>query len=52
MTLPKDIPERVREWAEGEEAREREKEKLVGELSAAMQTHGRDPTPIREVRGG
>jgi hypothetical protein len=52
MTLPKDIPERVREWAEGEEAREREKEKLVGELSAAMQTHGRDPTPIRQVRGG
>ena len=40
------------EWAEGEEAREREREALVGELSAAMLAHGHDPTPIREAMGG
>ena len=42
MSLPKDIPERVQEWAEGEGAKVREKEALAGELSAAMQAHGCD----------
>ena len=42
VSLPKDIPERVQEWAEGEGAKVREKEALAGELSAAMQAHGCD----------
>ncbi len=52
VSLPEDTPERIREWTEGEEAKVREREELVEELSAAMQAHGRDPTPIREVMGG
>ena len=34
------------------EEREREREALVGELSAAMRAHGHAPTPIWEARGG
>jgi hypothetical protein len=52
VKLPADIPERVREWAEGEEAKAREREALVEELSTAMEAEGRDPTPIREAMGG
>ena len=52
VSLHEDTPERVREWTEGEEATIQEREELVEELSAAMQAHGRDPTPIREVMGG
>ena len=51
VSLPGDTPERVREWAEGEEAKEREREGLVDELSKAMKVHGYDPTPIRQVMG-
>jgi len=51
VSLRKDVPERVREWAEGEGANVREREELVGELSAAMEAHGHDPTPIREAMG-
>jgi hypothetical protein len=29
----------------------REKDKLAEDLSAAMQVHGHDPTPIREAMG-
>ncbi len=52
VALPETTGERVREWAEGEEGRVREREALVSELSQAMRAHGRDPTPIREVMGG
>ena len=51
VALPEGIKERITEWAEGEEVREREKEELVEELSQAMRAHGHDPTPIREVMG-
>jgi hypothetical protein len=46
VSLPEGTPERVREWAEGEEAKEREMEQLTEELSAAMKARGYDPTPI------
>lgn len=39
------------EWAGGEGAKVRETEELAGELSAAMQAHGFDPAPIREIDG-
>ena len=51
MALPKDVPERVRGWADGEGAQIGEREELVGEIWAAMSAKGRDPTPIREVMG-
>ena len=47
-----DTTEKAEEWAEGEETKEREREELVSELSAAMQAHGHNPTPIREAMGG
>ena len=47
--MPEDIPERVKGWAEGEEAKARERDELVGEVSAAMEARGYDPTPIREA---
>ena len=50
--MPEDTPERLRGWAEGEEAKEREREELVGELAAGMKARGRDPTPSREAMGG
>jgi hypothetical protein len=50
--LPEGTKERVTEWAEGEEAKARETEGLVDELSQAMKAHGYDPTPIRQVMGG
>ena len=49
VALPHDTGEHIREWAEGEEAKVQEREELVGELSAAMQTHGRE-TPRRSGR--
>ena len=52
VTLPSDIGERVRDWAEGEEAKAREREELVGELSTVMKDGGYDPTPITEAIGG
>ena len=51
VALPEDTSKKAREWAESEGAKVREKEELLGELSQAMQVHGRDPTPIREVMG-
>ena len=50
VSLPEGTVERVREWAEGEEAKERGEEELVEELSQAMRARGHDPTPIRQVR--
>jgi len=50
--LPEDIPDRVKEWAEGEEAKVREREDLVGELNQAMRAKGHDPTLIWEAMGG
>jgi hypothetical protein len=32
--LPEDIPERVREWAEGEAEREKQREAFLGRLQA------------------
>ena len=52
VALPGDIGERVRDWAEGEEAKAREREELVGELSTVMKDRGYDPTPITEAIGG
>ncbi len=52
LFLPAETPERVREWAEGEDTKVREKEGLVEELSQAMKVHRYDPTPIRQVMGG
>ncbi len=52
VAMPEDLPERIRGWTEDEEAKEREKEELTAELSAALRAHGRDPTPIREAMGG
>jgi hypothetical protein len=45
VALPKDIPNRVKGWAE--EAKVRKKEELVGWLSAAMHACGRDDAPIK-----
>jgi hypothetical protein len=52
VALPSDIGERVRDWAEGEEAKAREREELVGELSTVMKDRGYDPTLITEAIGG
>ena len=52
VSLPESTPERVTEWAEGEEVKEREKEALVDELSQAMKALGYDPTPLRQVMDG
>jgi len=52
VALAEDTGERIAGWAEGEEAKVRERAVLVDELSAAMRTHGQDPTPIREALGG
>ena len=51
VALPEDTSERAKEWAEGEGAKDREKNDLVDELSAAMRAKGRDPAPIREAMG-
>ncbi len=52
MALPEGSLERIREWAEGQETKEREKKELEEEISRAMSAHGHDPTPIREAMGG
>jgi hypothetical protein len=51
VSLPEGTKERITEWAEGEEAKAREKEALVDNLSQAMKVRGYDPTPIRGVMG-
>ena len=52
ISVPESTKECVSEWAEGEETKVKEREELVGELSAAMRARGHDPTPIREAMGG
>lgn len=52
VSLPEDTKERVTEWAEGEDAKVRERKGLVEELSQAMKARGYDPTPVRQVMGG
>ena len=49
VSLPEGTKQQVRVWAEGEEAKVREREELIEDLSQAKQSHGYDPTPIREV---
>ena len=51
VSLPEVTKERVTEWAEGKDAREREREVLMEELSQAMKARGYDPAPIRQVIG-
>jgi putative restriction endonuclease len=47
VALPKDIPDRVKGWVK--EAKVWEREELVGWLSVAMHTRGRDDAPIKAV---
>src|SRR5215207_1220045 len=49
VALPEDIPERVREWAHGEEANVREREELVGELIPKMKKKGYDTVDVKAV---
>jgi len=50
--LPEDTAEKVKEWAEGEAEREKEREELAGELSWAMEARGCDAGAVKEVIGG
>jgi hypothetical protein len=52
VALPEGTLERIREWAEGQETKEREKKELEEEISRAMSARGHHPTPIREAIGG
>ena len=52
VALPEGTQERIREWAEGQETKEREKKELEEKISRTMSAHGHDPTPIREAMGG
>src|SRR5215204_5560082 len=51
VALPEDTPEKAREWAEGEGAKVREREVLVGELTEAMQARGYDTGAVKAVVG-
>ena len=52
VSLRKDVPERVREWAEEEEAKVREGEALEDGLMPAMESRGYDPKAVRERMSG
>ena len=52
VSLPKGTKERITEWAEGEEVKEREKEELIESLSQAMEARGYDTQEVRAVMGG
>lgn len=52
VALSEDTGERVRQWAEDEETKVRERRELAGQLSAAMQAHGHDIGDIKAVTGG
>ena len=39
LAMPEDTVEKVREWAEGEETKVREREELVEDLSEVMKAH-------------
>jgi hypothetical protein len=47
VSLPESTKEQVREWVEDEEAKAREREELVEDLSQAMKAHGYDPAPLQ-----
>ena len=46
--LPEDVEERIKEWAEGEAERERQREAVMGKLRAV----GKDPRAALEEMGG
>jgi len=48
VALPEDTGERVRQWAEGEAERERQREAFMGKLTAV----GKDPRATLEEMGG
>jgi hypothetical protein len=52
VSLRKDVLERVREWAEEEEAKVREREALEDGLMPAMESRGYDPKAVRERMSG
>ena len=52
VALPEDMGERVKGWAEDEDAKVREGKKMANELSQAIRTYGHDPTPISKALGG
>ena len=48
VALPKDIPERVRGWAEGEAESEKQREAFLGKLQAV----GKEPMAAPEAMSG
>ena len=48
IALPEDTAEKVKEWAEGEDAKVRERETFMGKLRAV----GKDPRAALEAMGG
>ena len=52
ISLPEGTKERVTDWVEGEEVKEREREGLVEELSQAMKARGYDTQAVKAVMGG
>ncbi|MDQ3913135.1 MAG: hypothetical protein M3305_15465 [Actinomycetota bacterium] len=48
VALPEDIPDRVKEWAGGEEERDKQREAFLGRLRAV----GKDPMATLESMGG
>ena len=48
MALPEDTAEKVKEWAEVEAEREKQREALMGKLRAV----GKDPRAVLEEMGG
>jgi hypothetical protein len=52
VALPEDTAEKAKEWAEGEGAKVRERDELVGEVSAAMENRGYDTAALETVRSG
>ncbi len=52
VALPEDIPDPVREWAEGEGVKDREMEELVLELVPAIESRGYDTRAVKAALGG
>ena len=51
VAVLEDTPERVMGWAGGEEAKARERDELVGEISAAMESRGYDTEGVKAMLG-
>ncbi len=49
VALPEDTGERVRGWAEGEGAKEREREELIGKVAAMTEEQGLDAGTLKAV---